>query len=179
MDELRVIVLGLGNLLCGDDGFGIHALRRLEEGTGLAGASLDAAPEPRLFPDRFTGGEVEFVDGGVLGLNLLPLVESCTHLLVLDAIDGGYPPGTVIELGGVKVPLYATHKLSEHQVSFHEVLALAAFRGRLPERLHVIGVQPADLSAGIELSAPAQAALDEVATRAARALESWVQPTGA
>ncbi len=66
----RRVVLGLGNLLNRDEGLGVHALRELER-------RFDADPG------------VEIVDGGVLGLNLLPLVEACSHLLVLDAVDAG------------------------------------------------------------------------------------------
>jgi hydrogenase maturation protease len=150
----RKVILGLGNLLYQDEGFGIHALRAVQEAIHI--------PE-----------EVEFVDGGVLGMNLLPLVEESSHLLVLDAIDAGQPPGMVLELQGERIPLFTAAKLSEHQVGFQEVLGLARFRGLLPTNLHLIGVQPQDLNSGIDLSQAVASALPEVVYRASVALKAW------
>jgi hydrogenase maturation protease len=150
----RKAILGLGNLLNLDEGFGIHALRAVQE----------AIP---------ASDDVEFVDGGVLGMNLLPLVEESSYLLVLDAIDAGQPPGTIIELNGEQIPLFAAAKLSEHQVGFQEVLGLARFRGNLPMNLHLIGVQPQDMSSGIGLSSAMASTLPEVVNRAKATLKAW------
>ena len=82
---LRKVVLGLGNLLNRDEGVGVQALKELEARLGgNAGAEL--------------------LDGGVLGLDLLPLVEECSHLLVLDAVDAHQAPGTVVELAWDRRP---------------------------------------------------------------------------
>jgi hydrogenase maturation protease len=150
----RKIVLGLGNLLLGDEGFGIHALQFLQ----AKGCSH--------YP-------VEWVDGGVLGLNLLPLVEECSHLLVLDAVDAGKPGGALVEMAQDEIPLYHGMKMSEHQIGFQEVLAVAKFRGRYPTHLHLVGVQSVNLSIGTELSPPVIAALPEVYLRSAIILHSW------
>jgi hydrogenase maturation protease len=150
----RKAILGLGNLLYQDEGFGIHALQAMQE----------AIP---------ASDTVEFVDGGVLGINLLPLVEESSHLLVLDAVDAGQPPGTILELKGEQIPLFTAAKLSEHQVGFQEVLGLARFRGNLPPSLHLIGVQPQDLGSGIGLSQAVAAALPEVVNRAMATLKAW------
>jgi len=150
----RKTILGLGNLLYQDEGFGIHALRALMESP--------AAPE-----------DVEFVDGGVLGMNLLPLVEESSHLLVLDAIDAGQPAGTVLELRGDQIVLGTATKLSEHQVGFQDVLGLARFRGYFPPSLHLIGVQPQYVNSGIGLSQAVASALPEVVTRAFATLKTW------
>ncbi len=150
----RKVVLGLGNLLLGDEGFGIHALQYLQIRVGAQ------------FP-------VEWVDGGVLGLNLLPLVEACSHLLVLDAVDAGKPGGALVEMAQDEIQLYNGMKLSEHQVGFQEVLGVAKFRGCYPTHLHLIGVQSVDLSTGIELSPAVSAALPEVFERVKILLQSW------
>ena len=150
----RKAILGLGNLLYQDEGFGIHALRAIQEALPIL-------------------EDVEFVDGGVLGMNLLPLVEESSHLLVLDAIDAGQPPGTILELKDEKIPLFAAARLSEHQVGFQEVLGLARFRGNLPANLHLIGVQPQDLNSGIDLSQAVASALPEVVDRAMVTLKAW------
>ena len=150
----KSVVLGLGNLLYGDEGFGIHAMQMLHDHLG----STDG---------------LEFVDGGVLGLNLLPLVESCCHLLLLDAIDAGKPPGTVIELEKDKIPLLSGVKLSEHQLGFQEVLALASLRENLQDHLHLVGVQPSSLSTGVGLSPEVTAGLSEVIQKAGEVLQIW------
>ena len=95
-----------------------------------------------------------------------PLVEECSHLLVLDAIDAGKQPGTLIEMSKDEIPLYSSSKLSEHQVTFQDVMGLAYLRQQLPEHLHLIGVQPADLSTGLELSQAVAVRLPEVLQRA-------------
>ena len=153
-DQKRKVVLGVGNLLQKDEGFGIHAMQALAAGF--------SAPE-----------DLEFIDGGVLGLNLLPLVEDCDYLLVLDAIDAGRPPGTVVELARDEIPFFSGVKLSEHQVTFQDVMGLAHLRGNLPQYLHLIGVQPADLSLGVELSQPVANSLPEVLRRAIIKLNTW------
>ena len=155
----RKIVLGLGNTLNRDEGLGVHAMKALEK--HFQSESSSVAPE------------VEFVDGGVLGLSLLPWVEECSHLLVLDAIDGSRTPGTVIELKRDEIPLFTGIKVSDHQVTFQEVLGLASFRGHLPPFLHLIGLQPADISTGIDLSPVALAKLPELVARSRAVLDQW------
>ncbi len=150
----RKVVLGLGNLLYQDEGFGIHALRALQN-------SLD------------NDSIVEFVDGGVLGMNLLPLVEECSHLLVLDALDAGKTPGTIVELSREQIPQFAPTNISEHQVGFQEVLGLARFRGNYPPNLHLIGVQPQTMSSGIGLSQAVSSALPQITVLALSRLKAW------
>jgi hydrogenase maturation protease len=150
----RKVVLGLGNLLNRDEGLGVRALELLE--TRLGGKS-----------------DFELLDGGVLGLNLLMIVEECSHLLLLDAVNAGKPAGTVVELTREQIPLYSGIQLSQHQVTFQEVLGLANIRGNLPEHLHLIGIQPADLSTGLELSTIVAGKLPEVVQRAIDLLQSW------
>jgi hydrogenase maturation protease len=152
----RKIVLGLGNTLNRDEGLGVHALGALKARIGA-----------------FDPGELEFLDGGVLGLNLLPWVEEASHLLVLDAVNAHQAPGTLVELKGEEIPLFNGIKLSDHQVTFQEVLGLASFRGKLPENLYLVGVQPADLSIGLELSPVVQAAIPQVVEQAESVLLGW------
>lgn len=151
----RRVVLGLGNILNSDEGFGVHILNMLSQ-------TLNPPPDG-----------IEFLDGGALGLNLLPLVESCGCLLILDAVNAGQTPGSLIELNSEDIPLYTSVKLSQHQIKFQEVLALARFRDTLPPHIHLIGVQPADLAVGIDLSPVVAAVIPEVIERVTRVLLSW------
>jgi len=153
-EKNRKIVLGLGNTLNRDEGLGVHCLQPLRE---------------RL-KDR---PAIDILDGGVLGLDLLPLVEACSHLLVLDAVDAHEPPGTVIELSKDEVPLFSRVKLSWHQVTFQEVLQFAGVRGNLPGHLHLVGAQPADISTGYGLSPVIAPLVPEIAAKAVAVLERW------
>ena len=149
---IRALVIGLGNPLMGDDGAGLAALARLREDWVL--------PEG-----------VELVDGGTWGMNLLPIIEGCPCVLLLDAIDAGSPPGTLTVLERAEIPRYFQLKLSPHQIDLREVLGLAELRGKLPARLIAIGVQPERVEMGITLSPPVARAVDKVAHAAVDALE--------
>ena len=153
-DRNRKVVLGLGNTLNRDEGLGVLALEPLRS---------------RLRNE----GRVEILDGGVLGMSLLPIVESCSHLLLLDAVDASAPPATVLELGREEIPLFARLKLSLHQLGFQEVLQFANVRGNLPSHLHLIGAQPADLSIGLGLSPEIVAVLPQLADRSLALLKKW------
>lgn len=121
------LVLGIGNLLWADEGFGIRALETLH-------AHWSFGPGTRL------------LDGGTQGLYLLPFVEHCRSLLILDAVDYGLRPGTLKIVQDGEVPSFmGAKKMSLHQTGFQEVLAVAALRGWQPERLALIGVQPEQL----------------------------------
>jgi hydrogenase maturation protease len=148
---IRALVIGLGNPLMGDDGAGLAALARLREDW--------------LLPEG-----VELVDGGTWGMNLLPIIEGCPCVLLLDAIDAGSPPGTLTVLERADIPRYFQLKLSPHQIDLREVLGLAELRGKLPARLIAIGVQPERIEMGITLSPPVARAVDKIAHAAVDAL---------
>ncbi|MFZ5910345.1 MAG: hydrogenase maturation protease [Chloroflexota bacterium] len=152
----RKIVMGLGNTLNKDEGLGVHALALLKERLSAR------APE------------VEFLDGGALGLNLLPWVEEASHLLVLDSMISRFTlPGQVMELAKDEIPLYRNIKMSDHQITFQEVLGLAKIRDHFPEYLHLVGAQPVDLSIGYGVSPEITAIMPEVLKRAERVLCEW------
>jgi len=150
----RKIVLGIGNILNSDEGVGVHAVLRMQQDAGE-----DLA--------------VEFLDGGTLGLDLLPIVEDASHLLLLDAIDAGLRPGSVIELDGEEIPKFSGIKLSLHQTTFQDVLSLAQLRGGLPERLYLIGVQPVSLELGTELSPEVANVVPDILKRAWAVVRTW------
>ncbi|MEP7091833.1 MAG: hydrogenase maturation protease, partial [Nocardioidaceae bacterium] len=107
-------VLGIGNPIMGDDGIGIALLE------ALMAAGLRRP--------------VDFVDGGTIGMSLLPAVEDAGSLLVLDAVAGSGPPGTVVRLEGDQLPRFLRTKLSPHQVGLLDVLVAARLRGTDPDR---------------------------------------------
>jgi hydrogenase maturation protease len=149
-------VLGIGNLLWADEGFGVRA--------------VEALNARYRFPDR-----VQLMDGGTQGLFLLPHVQSAHELLILDAVDFGLEPGTVCVVTGDDVPQYmGAKKVSMHQTGFQEVLATAHIIGRLPDRLALVGVQPERIDDfGGSLQPRIEAALPEAVARALGVLETW------
>ena len=152
----RKIVMGLGNTLNKDEGLGVHALALLKK------KLEQSAPD------------VEFLDGGALGLNLLPWVEEASHLLVLDSIDSrNLLPGQVMELSKDEIPLYRNIKMSDHQITFQEVLGLAQFRDKFPEHLHLIGAKPVDITIGYGLSHDIESIIPEILSRAEQVLQKW------
>lgn len=121
------LVLGIGNLLWADEGFGVRCVEEF-------------ARRYRLPPG------VAAMDGGTQGLYLLPYVQAARCLLVFDAVDFGLPPGTLHLVENDAVPRFmGAKKMSLHQTGFQEVLAAALLTGQLPERMLLIGVQPVEL----------------------------------
>jgi hydrogenase maturation protease len=153
-DVERVVVLGLGNLLRRDEGLGIRALERLRDTYAL--------PE-----------NVQLVDGGTLGLELMSYVESAGRLLVLDAMLTEGPPGTLMRLAGADVPAYLGVKTSPHEVALPDLLAVARLRGLEPREVVVLGMQPAALELGWELSDVVEAQLDTLVDAAVDELRRW------
>jgi hydrogenase maturation protease len=153
-DTRSTVVIGLGNPLMGDDGLGLAVLARLMER-----------------PD--TPRDVELVDGGTWGMNLLPVIESAGRVLLIDAINTNASPGTLQELSRQQLPRYLATKISPHQVDLHDVLALAELRGTLPDDTVAIGLQPARVEMTAELSAVVADGLDRVAVRALAILVEW------
>ncbi len=129
----KSLVLGVGNLLLSDEGLGIHAIRRLVE--------MDCLP-----------GDVEIIDGGTAGLNLLYYLEGVDYLVIIDAVETGLPPGSIIRLAGDRIPAYMALKVSPHEITLPDFLAAARLRDLYPKEVVVWGMQPALLDVGIELS---------------------------
>lgn len=123
----QVLVLGIGNVLWADEGFGVRCVEALA--------------------DHWTFDEnVTLLDGGTQGLYLLPFLESADILLVFDAIDYGLAPGTLKIIEGGEVPSFmGAKKMSLHQTGFQDVIATARLMGYCPETLILIGCQPEEL----------------------------------
>ncbi|EBR6695592.1 HyaD/HybD family hydrogenase maturation endopeptidase [Salmonella enterica] len=120
----EVTILGLGNLLWADEGFGVRAAEK-------------------LFEQYADNEKVDVVDGGTQGLALLPWLQQTEKLLIMDAIDFGMAPGSLAMFRDEQVPAYLTaKKLSLHQTSFSEVLALLQLTGGQLSEIVLIGVQP-------------------------------------
>lgn len=129
---IDTLVIGIGNNLLTDDGAGIHVIERLQR-AGL--------PE-----------HVELVDGGTLGFTLLELVEDARRLIVVDAAQLEAEPGAVEVFEDQQMDAYLTtcRRSSVHEVNLMDVIGAARFRGLMPERYALVGIQPASTDWGSE-----------------------------
>lgn len=140
MSREALLVLGLGNVLCSDDGAGalvVHALDRAFE--------------------RPAG--VEVLDGGTLGLALLPYLEAAPAAILVDAVRADAPPGSIVRLEGVDVAPAVEQRLSPHQIGVADLLDGVRWLDRYPQRLVLLGVVPATLDLGVGCSPAVCAAL--------------------
>jgi hydrogenase maturation protease len=151
---INTAIFGIGNLLLGDEGAGIHAIRALRE--------------RYILPEG-----LDIVDGGTMGLDLLPYVEGVERLLIVDAIDLGAEPGTIKVLEGERVRRFLDTKFSVHQIGLPDMLFAAELKGILPPELCIVGIQPAVIETGLDMSEAVaknfEALLDAVAGR----LSKW------
>ena len=123
----KVTILGIGNLLWADEGFGVRAVEHLHRHF--------------RFPEQ-----VELIDGGTQGIYLVQHVQAADILVVFDAIDYGLAPGTMRLIEGDDVPRFmGAKKMSLHQTGFQEVLSMARLLGDYPSALLLVGVQPEEL----------------------------------
>lgn len=135
-----ILVLGLGNLLCGDDGVGVTAL-----------AVLRRRYEPPP--------EVRFVDGGTLGLALLPTIESAERVWILDAVAADAPAGSLVVLEGRDVEPALRDRLSPHQIGVADILDAMHWRDSWPKQVRVLGLVPEAMGLEISLSPRVAASL--------------------
>ena len=146
-----VVVIGLGNPLMGDDGLGLAVLEELRTGYALP-------------------PNVELVDGGTWGMNLLPIIEDAAELILIDAIDAGQTPGSLVRLERDRLPRYLATKISPHQVDLRDVLGLAELRGTLPANTVALGLQPESIEFRNSLSDVLRCRVDTLARAVAQEL---------
>jgi len=139
----NILILGIGNLLWADEGFGVRCVELLNE--------------RYRFPDS-----VRLMDGGTQGIYLVQHVQQADCLIVFDAVDYGLLPGTLKIVRDDEVPKFmGAKKMSLHQTGFQDVLALAEFTGSYPRELLLVGVQPEQLEDfGGSLREPVRAQLE-------------------
>ena len=132
-DRTPLLILGLGNLLCTDDGVGAAAVHR-------------------LLREYRTPEGVLVLDGGTLGLSLLPHLMAADVAILVDAIRTDDPPGTLVRLEGEDVAPAVAARLSVHQVGVADLLDSARLLDRYPPRVILLGLVPASLELGVELT---------------------------
>lgn len=151
-----IYVLGIGNVLWADEGFGVRCVEALQR--------------------RYEFAEhVQLIDGGTQGLYLVHHVQDADRLLIFDAIDYGLEPGTLKLIENEDVPKFmGAKKMSLHQTGFQEVLMVALLTEKFPKEILLIGCQPEELDDyGGSLRPVVKAAMETALGHGVAALERW------
>ena len=149
-----VTVLGIGNVILQDEGFGVRAAELLRE-------KYDFPPE------------VQIIDGGTLGAELLGVITGTERLLVLDSVNGGKEAGTLFRFENETIAAHFQDKLSVHEVGIQDVLTTLSVTGRAIPDVVVLGAQPYAVGAGVALTPAMEALLPEIERRALEELSRW------
>ena len=152
--EGKVLVLGIGNLVMSDDGVGVKVVQRLQR--------------DYRFPEN-----VEVLDGGTLGLDLLPKLEGIERLIIVDAVETGQKAGTCVRLAGEELPIALETKLSPHQMGLKDLLAVSQLMGHSPRQMVLIGVQPGSIEMDTELTSEVEAVMEILISNVLKELKEW------
>lgn len=158
-----LLVLGIGNVLLGDDGVGVHVVHELERQAERGDIVLPRDTRP--------------VDGGTLGLDLLPLLDEARAIVLVDAADLGAAAGTVTVLRSRALRTGGSGARSALPTGLGDLLTAARLADVLPAAVSLVAVEPREIAAGLNLSAAVRAALP--AAVAATAGEAWRLDGGA
>ena len=138
----KVLILGVGNILLRDDGFGVRLIQSLEE---------------TAFPPN-----VQILEAGTVSHQLIPAFRSIDYLIVIDAVEAGDAPGSIFKFSPEDMNFHSEQKISLHQISLTDVLQMAELTGAKPKTV-IIAVQPKDVSTwGLELSDEVRMAMPKV-----------------
>lgn len=147
------VVIGVGNTILSDEGVGVHAARLLQG-------------DPRV-PNGVT-----ILDGGTIGLELIPYASDASRVLLLDAMNSGSAPGTLARMTG-KDLLNMSGGLNVHQLGVADLIAALSLVSERPQDIVVLGVQPGNTDWGTTLSPDVQAGLAQLVEAALAQLLLW------
>lgn len=172
MSHGGALVLGIGNILLQDEGVGVVVARQLES------ARLEAARSGAAQTSCAGGipADTRIVDGGTLGLDLLPMIGEANQVVIIDAVNLGKAPGTVTVLHDDAVQAALSGHVSPHQIGVGDLVAAARLMGIMPARLALIGIQPGTIAIGLELTESVAAAVQVAADLALKELAEPGQP---
>ena len=147
-------VLGIGNIILSDEGFGVRVVEYLQKNF--------------TFPEN-----VQLIDGGTLGVELTHFITGTQRLLIIDSIDGGAEGGKIFHLRGEEIKKHFAQKISAHEVGIQDVLTMLEISGKKIPHVELIGAQPFSLEAGTELTPQMSKLVPMFADKAIEILRSW------
>lgn len=151
--KLPVIVLGLGNILLKDEGVGVRVIERMQR-------------------EYCFGEDVTLFDGATAGLDLMPVIEGYNHIIIVDTVKTGEPPGSIFRFTLDDIKKNVPYKTSLHQIGVVEMFTIAEAMGRKHDAV-VIGVQPLDMASwGLELTPLIESKVPEIIGLVLKELEA-------
>ena len=150
----EITVLGIGNTILSDEGFGVRVVEFLQKNYN--------------FPEN-----VALIDGGTLGVELQHFIIGTKKLLIIDSIDGGAEPGKIFHLRDKEILKHFTQKISAHEIGIQDILTMLEITDKKIPVVELIGAQPFNLNAGVELSDEMKKLLPIFAEKALKILKSW------
>lgn len=150
----EITVLGIGNIILSDEGFGVRVVEHLQENY--------------IFPEN-----VQLIDGGTLGIELTQFIIGTKKLLIIDSIDGDKPAGTIFHFVGDEIKNHFSKKISAHEIGIQDVLTMMEITGKIIPEVVVIGAQPFSLEAGVELTEDMKKILPIIVDKSIEILQNW------
>ncbi len=150
----HILVLGLGNILLQDEGVGVHIVRKLEN-------------DYRFDP------HIDIVDGGTMGMDLIPYFDHRKRVIIIDVVNFGKMPGYVQKLNDHEILTTINTKLSEHQSGLRDVLSTLKLMEIEPDKIILFGIQPKSVDMGLKSSSDLQPAIEKVLTLILNTLNNW------
>lgn len=151
--SIKIALIGIGNILLRDEGVGVHVVYAIKK--------------------RYTfSPEVEIIDGGTMGLDLLPLIEGKDRILIVDAVDFGKDPGYIDILEKESIPSTLNSKLSVHHINLSDVLFALKLMNISPD-ICLIGIQPKSIDIGLDLTEEVGSKMDELIDKILKILSRW------
>lgn len=151
---MNIALIGIGNLLLSDEGVGVHAINKLND--------------EYKFPES-----VRLIDGGTMGLDILPFLEGNDKVLIIDAVNFHKEPGTIEIIEGDEIPKFLSSKLSVHQIGIPDMLFAARLMDIIPSEICLIGIQPKSIVPGLELSEEIKNRFEALLERIFQKLSEW------
>lgn len=150
----QITVLGVGNILMQDEGFGVRVVEQLQA--------------QYSFPNN-----VQILDGGTLGMELLRFLVGTDRLILVDAVNGGSPPGSCYQFNHDEVKAYFKDKVSMHELGIQDVLAVLEVLEKPAKEIKILGVQPLTVDIGLELTPLVAGVVDSTVDKLLMVLQEW------
>jgi hydrogenase maturation protease len=151
---LNIAIFGIGNIILSDDGVGVHIINKLQDEYELP-------------------ANVEIIDGGTKGLDLLPLFENRDKVLFIDAANFNKEPGTIGTIEGDNIPAFLGQKLSVHHIGIPDMLFAAKLMEITPPEMFLIGIQPKSMETSTELTETVKNNFEALLGKVLEKLKEW------
>jgi hydrogenase maturation protease len=153
IDKAQIAVMGIGNILMQDEGIGVHIIREL--------GKYNFNPH------------IALIDGGNMGMDLLPFFDEYNRMIIVDAVDFEKKPGFIDTIENDDILTLFTTKMSLHHLGLKDVLSYAKLLDQTPQDLCLIGVQPEKIEMEMEMSEIINSKRSEMTNMVLQKLETW------